>query len=168
MLYSKPFQYSVSTKKIPFQANEITEYILISDELMSRSHRATIIKSVFWCSTWTSNAFAGRYLETNSGNCSSQTDQVTHVTHNAQVLRMNSSTSPRIQQSGIYSHFEIAHGQRHLPQEILLCRLQLLHECYTCWILVEPCLVMILRHRVTHFVLTHLLKMRLLHFKFSN
>ena len=107
MLYSKPFQYSVSTKKIPFQANEITEYILISDELMARSHRATIIKSVFWCSTWTSNAFAGRYLETNSGNCSSQTDQVTHVTHNAQVLRMNSSTSPRIKQSGIYSHFEI-------------------------------------------------------------
>ena len=27
--------------------------------------------------------------------------------HNAQVLRMNSSTSPRIKQSGIYSHFEI-------------------------------------------------------------
>ena len=27
-------------------------------------------------------------------------------------------------------------AQRHLLQEILLCRLQLLHECYTCWILV--------------------------------
>ena len=33
---------------------------------------------------------------------------------NAQVLRMNSSTSPRIKQSGIYSHFEIAHGHENI------------------------------------------------------
>ena len=32
ILYIKPFQYYVSTEKFFLQANEITEYILLSDE----------------------------------------------------------------------------------------------------------------------------------------
>ena len=50
-------------------------------------------------------------------------------TQNAQVLRMNSSTSTRIQQSGIYSHFEITHGPENLGLKDICCRKFYFADC---------------------------------------